>query len=37
MTVLNATASIHLSTASKSSNDNSIGVHWLIDLSGCRL
>jgi len=37
MTVLTATASIHLSTASKSNNDYSIDVHWLIDLSGCRL
>ncbi len=37
MTVLNATASIHQRTASKSDNDNLIGVHWLIDLSGCRL
>ena len=37
MTVLTATASIHLNTASKSNNDNAIDVHWLIDLSGCRL
>lgn len=37
MTVLTATASIHLSTASTSNNDNAIVVHWLIDLSGCRL